>query len=207
MTKNEWKMCLQPEHDIGNKPHTAYTLDKESIFRNVKAWFKRTEERLLCGNYGILFTEKTKTVLSSFFECLKKGCIDRIPPCKYTTANELCHSYLNQVEGRWKGPWSMTIEEYEFVSNYTLTYRPIPGMIKSAQKFRVLKERGHPSTQRKFDNLPNIYRDCFQTRLTQLPVPPVIRDLPEFVSKEVFINARNIYRIRSLLFLRHFLLR
>ena len=170
---------------------------------NVKAWVKRTNDRINVEKLKPLFTEKTMEVLEAFYKCLEKGCIDRIPPCKYTTSNELCHSYLNSIGGRWMGPSSMSIEEYEFVSDYTFIKCPIPGMITSQSRFAVLKKRGDVVTDRKFNNLPTFYGNCFGSRGTSLEIPSVMRSMPSFITTEVFTSARVRYYTCSLLPIRH----
>ena len=81
--------------------------------------FDRINKRVRVEKREPIFIAKTNKALDSFFICLENGCIDSVPPCKFTKANELCHSYLNAVGGRWKGPFAMEMEELEFVSEYT----------------------------------------------------------------------------------------
>ena len=160
-------------------------------------------EKVVMDGKTKLSTEKTYVHINTIENCIANGCLDEIPPCQYTTANERSHAFFNNLGARWSGPQTMLQEELEFVSDYTFTKRPIEGMITSAAKFEVMRKRNDPIIETGITHLPPRFGDGFKKLHRTIKIPIILGVDVLLASETIFRRERNIRITRTLLPMRH----
>ena len=91
----------------------------------------------------------------------------------------------------------------EFASDFTLSKKPIRGIVDSPALFKILFSRNDPKIRTNIPDLPTVFGDGFCNISRQLKIPQVYGFSLQEASSLIFSRGRILYLCKTLLQIRH----